>query len=56
MGLQRKVPECWKLATRRLASLCEKSDAERETLCWILCGYDGVLCFAYQHCNISPML
>ncbi|PRQ56904.1 hypothetical protein RchiOBHm_Chr1g0342421 [Rosa chinensis] len=25
MGLQRQVPECWKLETRRLTSLCEKS-------------------------------
>ncbi|PRQ49658.1 hypothetical protein RchiOBHm_Chr2g0124371 [Rosa chinensis] len=25
MGLQRKVPGWWKLETRRLASLCEKS-------------------------------
>ncbi|PRQ32374.1 hypothetical protein RchiOBHm_Chr5g0045681 [Rosa chinensis] len=29
--------------------LLTTTDAERETLCWILCGCEGVLCFAYQH-------
>ncbi|PRQ38297.1 hypothetical protein RchiOBHm_Chr4g0412271 [Rosa chinensis] len=29
--------------------LLTTTDAERETLCWRLCGDEGVLCFAYQH-------